>query len=259
MGMPLNRQRGRVRAPRGGRARENRKFIQAPSPEIWSETISGGEEVLAGKWGGLFFGYLLGKNFRRRDCDHLVPPTRMDAAVCRAEVCYPFGRKHRRHRAVKRREFITLLGGAAATWPLAARAQQATKLPTIGYLGLGTLATESQSVASLVQRLRELGWIEGRTVAIEYRWAEGHPERFAEIATEFVGLKVDVIVTRGGAVLAAKQATSVIPIVFAAAGDPVGGGLVASLARPGGNITGLSVQAPDLAGKRLELLREIFP
>jgi len=110
-----------------------------------------------------------------------------------------------------------------------------------------------------VQRLRELGWIEGRTVAIEYRWAEGHPERFAEIATEFVGLKVDVIVTRGGAVLAAKQATSVIPIVFAAAGDPVGGGLVASLARPGGNITGLSVQAPDLAGKRLELLREVFP
>ena len=88
---------------------------------------------------------------------------------------------------MKRREFITLVGGAAS-WPLAARAQQATKLPTIGYLGLGTLATESQSVASLVRRLRELGWIEGRTVAIEYRWAEGHPERFAEIATEFVGL-----------------------------------------------------------------------
>ena len=114
-------------------------------------------------------------------------------------------------------------------------------------------------VAAFAGRLRELGWIEGHTVAIEYRWAEGRPERFAEIATEFVGLKVDVIVTRGGAVLAAKQATSVIPIVFAAAGDPVGGGLVASLARPGGNITGLSVQAPDLAGKRLELLREVFP
>src|SRR5262249_26604766 len=92
--MPLNRQGGRVRAPRG-RARENRKFIQAPSPEIWSETISGGEEVLARKWGGLFLGYLLGKkDFRRRDRDHLVPPGRMDAAVCRAEVCYPFGRKH---------------------------------------------------------------------------------------------------------------------------------------------------------------------
>ena len=135
----------------------------------------------------------------------------------------------------------------------------ATKLPTIGYLGLGTLATESQRVASFVQRLRELGWIEGRTVAIEYRWAEGRTERFVEIAAEFIGLKVDVIVTLGGAVLAAKQATSVIPIVFAAAGDPLGGGLVASLARPGGNITGLSVQAPDLAGKRLELLRELVP
>src|SRR6516162_3024289 len=108
MGMPLNRQGGRVRAPPGGRARENRKFIQAPSPEIWRKTISGGDEVLAGKWGGLFLGYLLGKNFRRRDRDHLVPPRRMDAAVCRVEVCYPFGRKHGRHRAVNRREFITL-------------------------------------------------------------------------------------------------------------------------------------------------------
>jgi putative ABC transport system substrate-binding protein len=160
---------------------------------------------------------------------------------------------------MKRREFITLLGGAAAAWPLVARAQQSGKLPTIGFLGATTASFQSQHIAAFVRRLRELGWIEGHTVAIEYRWAEGRPERFAEIATEFVRLKVDVIVTLGGAVLAAKQATSVIPIVFAAAGDPVGGGLVASLARPGGNITGLSVQAPDLAGKRLELLREIFP
>jgi putative ABC transport system substrate-binding protein len=134
---------------------------------------------------------------------------------------------------MKRREFITLLGGAAASWPLAARAQQ-PKLPTIGFLGAGTLSAWSLWVASFVQRLRELGWIEGRTIAIEYRWAEGREERFAEIAAEFVRLKVDVIVTVGGAVLAAKKATSVIPIVFGAAADPVGSGLVASLARPGG-------------------------
>jgi putative ABC transport system substrate-binding protein len=160
---------------------------------------------------------------------------------------------------VKRREFITLLGSMLTAWPLAARAQQSTKMPTIGFLGATTPSHQGQWVAALVQRLRELGWIEGRTVAIEYRWAEGRPERFAEIAAEFVQLKVNVIVTVGGAVLAAKQATSAIPIVFAAATDPLGGGLVASLARPGGNITGLSIQAPDLAGKRLEVLRELVP
>jgi putative tryptophan/tyrosine transport system substrate-binding protein len=161
---------------------------------------------------------------------------------------------------VNRREFITLLGGAAVAWPLAARAQQTPKLPTIGVLGSGTPVTQGQWVAALVQRLRELGWIEGRTVAIEHRWAEGRDERFAEIAAEFVRLKLDVIVTVGtGPVLAAKKATSVIPIVFAAAGDPVGNNIVASLARPGGNITGLSLQTTDLAGKRLELLREVVP
>ena len=110
-----------------------------------------------------------------------------------------------------------------------------------------------------VQRLRELGWIEGRTVEIEYSWAEGRPERYAEIAAEFVQRKVDVIVTVGSAVPALKQATSVIPIVFAVAGDPVGAGLVASLSRPGGNVTGLSNQQSDLAGKRIELLREVVP
>ena len=160
---------------------------------------------------------------------------------------------------MRRREFITLLGGAAAAWPLAARAQQPAKLPTIGFLGASTPSAWSNWTAAFVQRLRELGWIEGRTVAIEYRWAEGRSERYTEIAAEFVRLKVDVIVTVGSAVVAAKQATSVIPIVFAIAVDPLGTGLVASLARPGGNVTGLSMQATDLAGKRLELLREVLP
>jgi len=160
---------------------------------------------------------------------------------------------------MKRREFITLLGGAAAALPLAAPAQQPA-MPVIGYLGANTPSAESQRIAAFVQRLRELGWIEGRTIAIEVRWAEGRNERFAEIVAEFVRLKVDVIVTAGtAAVVAAKQATSVIPIVFAVAGDPVGTGLVASLARPGGNVTGLSNQSADLPGKRLELLREVVP
>ena len=111
-----------------------------------------------------------------------------------------------------------------------------------------------------MQRLRELGWIENQTVAIEYRWGEGRDDRFAEIAAEFVQLKVDVILTFGTpSVLAAKKATAAIPIVFAAAGDPVGTGIVASLARPGGNVTGMSIQQTDLVGKRLELLREILP
>ena len=156
---------------------------------------------------------------------------------------------------IRRRDLITLLGGAVA-WPLAARAQQPAT-PTIGYLGSGTPATQGQLVTVFVQRLRELGWIEGRTIAIEYRWADGRFERFAEIAAEFVRLKVDVILTSGPAVFAAKQATSVIPIVFATANDPIGSGFVASLARPGGNITGLSLQNTDSASKRLELLREV--
>src|SRR5215470_6401168 len=164
----------------------------------------------------------------------------------------------RRGNRVTRREFIALFGAAAA-WPLAARAQQPAKLPTIWFLGGTTPETWSRFVAAFVHRLRELGWIEGRTIAIEYRWAEGRGERFAEIAAEFVRLKVDVIVTVGGAVLAAKQATSVIPIVFAVAADPVSSGLVGSLARPGGNVTGLSLQQTDAAGKRLELLREVLP
>ena len=160
---------------------------------------------------------------------------------------------------MKRREFITLLGGAAA-WPLPAHTQQAGKLPTIGFLGAATASVAGQWFAAFVQRLHELGWMEGRNIAIEVRWAEGRSERYAEIAAEFARLNVDVIVTIGTpASLAAKQATSVVPIVFVAASDPVGTGLVASLARPGGNVTGLSNQQADLAGKRVELLREVVP
>jgi putative tryptophan/tyrosine transport system substrate-binding protein len=158
---------------------------------------------------------------------------------------------------MRRRDFITILGGAAVTWPLAARAQQ---LPTIGLLGANSLSTQRQWTDAFVQRLRELGWIQGSTVAIEIRWAEGHSERYSEIAAEFVRLKVSVIVTSGtSAVVAVKHSTSGIPIVFAAAGDPVANDLVASLARPGGNVTGLSIQSPDVVGKRLELLREVVP
>ena len=158
---------------------------------------------------------------------------------------------------MKRREFITLVGGAAAAWPRAARAQQ--KLPTIGYLGTAAAAAWAPWTAAFVQRLHELGWTDGRTVEIRYRWAEGRAERWAEIAAEFVRLKVDVIVTGGNAAVAAKQASSAVPIVFALVDDPVGLGLIASLARPGGNVTGLSIQNPDLAGKRVELLREVVP
>jgi putative ABC transport system substrate-binding protein len=159
---------------------------------------------------------------------------------------------------MRRREFIAILG--VVGWPLVSRAQQAAKLPTIGFLGANNETFERGSTDAFVQRLRELGWIENRTVAIEYRWAEGREARFAEIAAEFVRLKVDVIFTYATpSSMAAKKATAVIPIVFAAAGDPVGTGLVASLARPGGNITGLSIQQTDLASKRLEILRELLP
>src|SRR5262245_59197662 len=133
-----------------------------------------------------------------------------------------------------RREFITLLAGVAAARPLAARAPQPAKLPTIGFLGTTTPSAWSQWVAAFAQRLRDFGWIEGRTIAVEYRWAEGRDERFVEIAAELVQLKVDVIVTSGTALLAAKQATSVIPIVFAVANDPVGRDFVASLLSLGG-------------------------
>jgi putative ABC transport system substrate-binding protein len=160
---------------------------------------------------------------------------------------------------ISRREFGVAFSGAAAAWPLAARAEQA-KLPAIGYVGANTPAAQIQWTNAFVQRLHELGWIEGRNVTIEYRWAEGRTERYAEIVAEFVRLNVDVIFTHGTpATLQAKQTTLVIPIVFTVVGDPIGTGLVASLARPGGNLTGQSIMVSDLAAKRLELLQEVVP
>jgi putative ABC transport system substrate-binding protein len=159
---------------------------------------------------------------------------------------------------MRRREFITLIVGATATWPMRTSAQQTGKLPTIGFLG-ASASGFAPWAAAFAARLRELGWVEGRTIAIEYRWSEGRPERYAEIAAEFVRLKVDVILTVGSAVPIVRQATTVIPIVFAIATDPVGSGLVASLAKPGGNVTGQSNQAAELAGKKVELLREVMP
>ena len=161
---------------------------------------------------------------------------------------------------MRRREVVTLLGGAAVAWPFAARAQQAGKLPTIGFFSPNTRSAAGPWTAAFVERLRELGWIEGRTIAIEYRWGEGRGDRTAEVISEFIRLKPDCIVTHGQSnIVAAKEATPAIPIVFALATDPVASGFVASLARPGGNATGLSIQGTDLIGKRLELLREVVP
>ena len=161
---------------------------------------------------------------------------------------------------MRRREFIAFVSGTAVAWPLTARAQKSGKVPTVGFLGATTPSVWSAFVAAFLQRLRELGWIDGSTVAIEYRWAQGRDELYAEFAAEFVRLKVDVIVTAGtDATIALKKATSKIPIVFAAVGDPVGTGLIASLAHPSGNVTGLSNEQADLAGYRLELLHEVVP
>ena len=157
-----------------------------------------------------------------------------------------------------RREFVTVVGCTVLLGPVASFAQQPSKQATIGYLG-GAESVESDWLAAFVRRFGELGWIEGRTVTIEVRWSGGRPERVAEIATEFVRQKLDVILSYGGAVTTLKKATTSIPIVFAIAVDPIGIGLVASLSRPGGNVTGLSAQQGDTAGKRLELLRQIVP
>jgi putative tryptophan/tyrosine transport system substrate-binding protein len=159
---------------------------------------------------------------------------------------------------IGRRKFIAALGGTAVAWPLAARAQQPATLPTVGLLTPDASGWSAET-AAFIERLSQLGWIEGRTITIEYRWSKGRPESVAEIAAEFVRQKVDVIVAYGGAVAALKQATAVIPIVFAIAGDPVGNGFVESLARPGGSVTGMSLQNTDTTGKRLELLRDVVP
>jgi len=159
---------------------------------------------------------------------------------------------------VGRRKFVSALGITALAWPLPAGAQQPKKLPTVALL-FGDAASWRAWTDAFAKRLSELGWIDGRTVAIEYRWSEARPERVAEVAAEFVQQKADVIVTYGGAVATLEQATASIPIVFALATDPLGSGLVASLARPGGNVTGLSLEATDIAGKRLELLRAAVP
>ena len=160
---------------------------------------------------------------------------------------------------MKRRQLITLIGGAAAAWPLAARAQQAGKTYKIGWLSAGSFE-RSPALAAFLDALREVGWIEGKTFAFERRYAENRPERLPELAAELVQLNVDVIVTVGTlAPLAAERATTTIPIVMTAAGDPLGSGLVATLAQPGGNVTGMSLMAPDIAGKRLELLKELLP
>ena len=163
---------------------------------------------------------------------------------------------------MRRREFIAALGGVAASsvyWPLAAHAQHPAKIPTIGYLGSSSQVAETQRSAAFAQRLRELGWIEGKTVAIEYRWADAQEDRYTEIAAQFVEMKVDVILTGGNALAALKKATSTIPVVFAVASDPLGTGVVASLSHPGGNVTGLSNLATEVAAKRLEILREVVP
>jgi putative tryptophan/tyrosine transport system substrate-binding protein len=159
---------------------------------------------------------------------------------------------------VRRRDFVSLMGAAAA-WPAAARAQQATKLPTIGFLGAGTSSTWKSFIAAFQSRLQELGWIQGRTIALQVRWAEGHTERYARVASEFIEIPVDVIVAPGSAGAAFKQATSSIPVVLCPASDPVGSGLVASLSRPGGNMTALSLQANEAAGKRIEYMQLAAP
>jgi putative ABC transport system substrate-binding protein len=161
---------------------------------------------------------------------------------------------------MKRRDFITLLGGATVAWPLAARAQQPASVRRIGFLGSTSASGHRRQVEAFRAGLRDLGYVEGKNIIIEFRWAEGDYDRLPDLAADLLGLKIDILVTHGtpGA-LAAKQATTTIPIVMAAIADPVAAGVVASIARPGGNITGMTFFNPEISAKRLELLKETFP
>jgi len=184
-----------------------------------------------------------------------IPLTRL-ATKCCSPTSPPRGEVK-----IGRRSFLALAGGAGASVLLHLRAAraQSPKTPVIGFLGTVTPATWSEPVAAFEKRLGELGWIPGRTIAIDYRWTQGHNENALQIAKDFVARNVDVIVAGGNAVAAAKAATSTIPIVFPVAVDPIGSGFVANLSHPGGNVTGLSMQGPDVAGKRLDMLRMIAP
>lgn len=161
---------------------------------------------------------------------------------------------------MQRREFITLLGGTAAAWPLAAHAQMQRKMTRIGYLGAGIRTASPNPREAFLQGLRDLGYVEGQNFVLVDRYAEGQQERLPELAVELVRLEVDIImVTTSGSAKAAKDATRTIPIVMAGAGDPVGLGLVASLARPGGNLTGPSMMNTEIVGQRMQLLKEVVP